>query len=122
MDSEFVMPMVGVEIEEAEVRQWLKQPGDTVKQGDLLVAIGTPKVDSAVVRLTPREDAPAPELLAALERVTQAAFGQRRKMLRSSLKSLGGEALCAAAGVDPGLRAEAVGIEGFLGLARATRA
>jgi len=81
-----------------------------------------PKVDSAVVRLTPREDAPAPELLAALERVTQAAFGQRRKMLRSSLKSLGGEALCAAAGVDPGLRAEAVGIEGFLGLARATRA
>lgn len=48
MDSEFVMPMVGVEIEEAEVRQWLKQPGDTVKQGDLLVAIGTPKVDMEV--------------------------------------------------------------------------
>jgi 16S rRNA (adenine1518-N6/adenine1519-N6)-dimethyltransferase len=77
-----------------------------------------PKVDSAVVRLTPREDAPPPELLAALERVTQAAFGQRRKMLRSSLKSLGGEALCAAARVDPGLRAEAVGIDGFLNLAK----
>jgi pyruvate dehydrogenase E2 component (dihydrolipoamide acetyltransferase) len=37
--------MIGVEIEEAEVRQWLKQPGDTVAAGDLLVAIGTPKVD-----------------------------------------------------------------------------
>ena len=45
MDTEFVMPMIGVEIEEAEVRQWLKQPGDTVAAGDQLVAIGTPKVD-----------------------------------------------------------------------------
>ena len=45
MDTEFVMPMIGVEIEEAEVRQWLKKAGDTVAQGELLVAIGTPKVD-----------------------------------------------------------------------------
>ena len=45
MDTEFVMPMIGVEIEEAEVRQWLKQPGDTLAAGDQLVAIGTPKVD-----------------------------------------------------------------------------
>jgi 16S rRNA (adenine1518-N6/adenine1519-N6)-dimethyltransferase len=77
-----------------------------------------PKVDSAVVRLTPRDDAPGPALFAALEQVTQAAFGQRRKMLRSSLKPLGGEALCRAAGVDPDLRAEAVGVTGFLTLAR----
>ena len=79
-----------------------------------------PKVESAVVRLTPRPDRPSAERLAALERVTQAAFGQRRKMLRSSLKSLGGEALCAQAGIDSGLRAEAVPVEGFLELARAS--
>jgi 16S rRNA (adenine1518-N6/adenine1519-N6)-dimethyltransferase len=77
-----------------------------------------PKIDSAVVRLTPRADAPSPALLSTLERVTQAAFGQRRKMLRSSLRSLGGEALCHAAGVEPGLRAEDVPVEGFLELAR----
>ncbi len=79
-----------------------------------------PKVESAVVRLTPRPDRPSAERLAALERVTQAAFGQRRKMLRSSLKSLGGEALCAQAGIDAGLRAEAVPVDGFLELARAS--
>ncbi len=48
MDTEFVMPMIGVEIEEAEVRQWLKQAGDTVAAGEPLVAIGTPKVDMEV--------------------------------------------------------------------------
>ena len=81
-----------------------------------------PKVESAVVQLKPRPDRPSAELLTALERVTQAAFGQRRKMLRSSLKSLGGEALCAAAGIDAGLRAEAVPVEGLLELARANLA
>ncbi|MFV4649289.1 ribosomal RNA small subunit methyltransferase A, partial [Mycobacterium tuberculosis] len=64
-----------------------------------------PKVDSAVVVLTPRADGPAPALLASLERVTGAAFGQRRKMLRSSLKSLGGAALCEAADISPDARA-----------------
>ncbi len=77
-----------------------------------------PKVESAVIQLKPRADGPEPGLLAALERVTQAAFGQRRKMLRSSLKSLGGEALCAAAGIDANLRAEVVPVAGFLELAR----
>jgi 16S rRNA (adenine1518-N6/adenine1519-N6)-dimethyltransferase len=77
-----------------------------------------PKIDSAVVRLTPKADGPSPALLSILERVTQAAFGQRRKMLRSSLRSLGGEALCRAAGVEPGLRAEDVPVKGFLELAR----
>jgi 16S rRNA (adenine1518-N6/adenine1519-N6)-dimethyltransferase len=79
-----------------------------------------PKVESAVIRLTPRPDGPSPELLRGLERVTQAAFGQRRKMLRSSLKSLGGQALCAAVGIDPDLRAETVPVSGFLELARAS--
>ena len=81
-----------------------------------------PKVESAVVQLRPRPDGPRPELLATLERVTQAAFGQRRKMLRSSLRSLGGEALCRAAGIDPDFRAEVVPITGFLDLARAVLA
>jgi len=78
-----------------------------------------PKVASAVVRLDPRPDAPPPAEIAALERVTAAAFGQRRKMLRSSLRTLGGEALCASAGVDPNVRAETVPVSGFLALARA---
>ncbi|MBW3559284.1 MAG: 16S rRNA (adenine(1518)-N(6)/adenine(1519)-N(6))-dimethyltransferase RsmA [Proteobacteria bacterium] len=78
-----------------------------------------PRVDSAVVRLDPRADRPGPADLARLERVTGAAFGQRRKMLRSSLKPLGGEDLCRAAGVDPAVRAETVDVAGFLRLAAA---
>jgi 16S rRNA (adenine1518-N6/adenine1519-N6)-dimethyltransferase len=81
-----------------------------------------PKVDSAVVVLTPRADRPSADLLQALERVTGAAFGQRRKMLRSSLKPVGGEALCAAAGIDPNARAETVPVEGFLRMAGAVAA
>jgi 16S rRNA (adenine1518-N6/adenine1519-N6)-dimethyltransferase len=79
-----------------------------------------PKVNSAVVRLVPRADRPEPALLDALQKVTAAAFGQRRKMLRSSLKSLGGETLCQAAGISPDVRAETIPISGFLDLARAT--
>ena len=78
-----------------------------------------PKVDSAVVRLEPRPDAPSPELLDALQTLTAAAFGQRRKMLRSSLKILGGEDLIRAAGLDPQARAEVVDVGGFLALAGA---
>ncbi len=78
-----------------------------------------PKVDSAVVRLDPRADRPSDELTKRLETVTRSAFGQRRKMLRSSLKPIGGEALLRAAGVDPDARAETIPIEGFLRLAEA---
>lgn len=81
-----------------------------------------PKVSSAVVHLTPRADRPAPERLAALQAITAAAFGQRRKMLRSSLKVLGGEALCAKVGIAPEARAETISVEGFLALADAWRA
>jgi 16S rRNA (adenine1518-N6/adenine1519-N6)-dimethyltransferase len=81
-----------------------------------------PKVASAVVRLEPRPDRPDDDLVQALERVTAAAFGQRRKMLRSSLKSLGGEALCAAAGLPADVRAETVSVAEFLRLAQAVRA
>jgi 16S rRNA (adenine1518-N6/adenine1519-N6)-dimethyltransferase len=78
-----------------------------------------PKVDSAVVLLTPCEDRPARPLLRALERVTHAAFGQRRKMLRASLRPVGGEALCHAVGIDPQARAETISVDGFLALAKA---
>jgi len=80
-----------------------------------------PKVASAVARLTPRADRPEPERLDALQRVTAAAFGQRRKMLRSSLKVLGGAELCEAAGIAPEARAETIDIPGFLALADALR-
>ena len=78
-----------------------------------------PKVASAVVHLVPLAQRPSPERLKKLERVTAAAFGQRRKMLRSSLKPLGGAALCEAAGIEPDARAETVDIAGFLRLADA---
>ena len=77
-----------------------------------------PKVDSAVAFLQPRADPPSPATVQALERVTAAAFGQRRKMLRSSLKVLGGAALCEKAGVDPNVRAETIDIDGFVRLAQ----
>ena len=56
----------------------------------------------------------------SLQRLTEAAFGQRRKMLRQSLKSLGVDALAllAAAGIEPTARAEEIPVEGFVALAR----
>jgi 16S rRNA (adenine1518-N6/adenine1519-N6)-dimethyltransferase len=78
-----------------------------------------PKVDSAIVDLTLLPDRPLRPRLAALEKVTQAAFGQRRKMLRSSLKSLGGERLLESARIEPSARAEQIPVEGFLRLADA---
>jgi 16S rRNA (adenine1518-N6/adenine1519-N6)-dimethyltransferase len=81
-----------------------------------------PKVDSAVARLDPLPQAQPEDLVRALESVTAAAFGQRRKMLRSSLRALGGAELCAAAGVDADRRAEEIPVEGFLALAAQTLA
>lgn len=75
-----------------------------------------PKVTSSVVHLEPRENL-IPCDVAALERVTHAAFGQRRKMLRQSVKSLGGEALLARAEIDPQRRAETLSVEEFCRLA-----
>ena len=78
-----------------------------------------PKVESAVVRLEPREDAERLPV-SAVEKVTAAAFGQRRKMLRSSLKPLWPDPgpVLAAAGIEPTIRAEELSVEGFLDLAR----
>ncbi len=77
-----------------------------------------PKVTSSIVRLTPR-----PEPLSCdstvLQRVTEAAFGQRRKMLRQSLKTLGVDAiaLLTEAGIEPTARAEEIPVDGFVALA-----
>ncbi len=77
-----------------------------------------PKVTSSVVRLTPRR-VPLACDAAVLQRVTEAAFGQRRKMLRQSLKTLGVDAaaLLVDAGVEPTARAEEIPVEGFVTLA-----
>jgi len=82
-----------------------------------------PKVTSTLVRLDPRPAPLAPASLAALERVTAAAFGQRRKMIRASLRTLGAaDALIEQAGVPPTARAEALDVQQFCALARALEA
>ena len=77
-----------------------------------------PKVTSAIVQLRPRPD-PLPAELGRLERITAAAFGQRRKMLRQSLKPVGGEALLARAEIEPQRRAETLSVAEFVRLANA---
>jgi 16S rRNA (adenine1518-N6/adenine1519-N6)-dimethyltransferase len=79
-----------------------------------------PGVTSSLVHLVPRAE-PLPCERSHLERVTQAAFGQRRKMLRQSLRSLGTDvtALLATTGLDPTARAEDLTIANFAALARA---
>ena len=83
-----------------------------------------PKVHSAVVHLTRLEQPRFPADAAVLSRVTAMAFNQRRKMLRSSLKGLGGnvEALLNSVGIVPTQRAEEIGLEQFCALARAVAA
>ncbi len=77
-----------------------------------------PKVTSSVVRLTPRKN-PEPCERRLLEQVAAAAFNQRRKMLRQSLKPLGidPEKLAAAAGVEATRRAETIPVSGFVAMA-----
>ena len=78
-----------------------------------------PSVTSSIVRLDPLAAPAAAADLGKLETVTAAAFGQRRKMLRQSLKPLGGEALLEKAGIDPTARPEQLGVVDFAALARA---
>jgi 16S rRNA (adenine1518-N6/adenine1519-N6)-dimethyltransferase len=103
----------------AVISQWRTNPR-------LLMTLGPeaftppPAVASAVVEFVPR-DAPEPACsVRTLGRVTAAAFGQRRKMLRQSLKGLGVDAaaLLAAAGIPPELRAEQLTVADFARLAR----
>ncbi len=78
-----------------------------------------PKVSSAVVEFIPRTEMSPSCSVKALGKVTAAAFGQRRKMLRQSIKQLGcdAEALLSAAGIDPTLRAEQLSVSDFARLA-----
>jgi 16S rRNA (adenine1518-N6/adenine1519-N6)-dimethyltransferase len=77
-----------------------------------------PKVDSTVIRLTPRADRPDDVSFERIEALTAAGFGQRRKMLRSSMRSLGGENVLRQAGIDPTRRAESLSLAEFEELAR----
>ena len=83
-----------------------------------------PKITSSIVRIEPLAEPVAPAELGDLEKVTEAAFGQRRKMLRQSLKQLApdAETLLGAAGVDPTARPEQLSVAEFASLARAYRA
>ncbi|GAL98083.1 dimethyladenosine transferase [Acetobacter tropicalis NRIC 0312] len=78
-----------------------------------------PAVWSAVASIIPHPEQPEPALFKAMERVTAAAFGQRRKMLRGSLKSLQGERLLAETGIDGTRRAETLSVAEFDHLAKA---
>jgi len=82
--------------------------------------VPSPKVTSSLVRLLPRAK-PLTCDAGSLQKVTEAAFGQRRKMLRQSLKPLGVDtaALLASAGTEPTARAEEITVEGFVKLANA---
>jgi 16S rRNA (adenine1518-N6/adenine1519-N6)-dimethyltransferase len=82
-----------------------------------------PKVTSAIVRLEPLGEPVAPARLADLEAVTAAAFGQRRKMLRQSLKTLtqDAEAMLRETGIEPTERPEQLSVAQFASLARAFR-
>lgn len=77
-----------------------------------------PKVTSTLVRLVPRAEPLFPAEREVLEKITAAAFGQRRKMLRASLRPLGGEALLRSADIDPTARPETLDIEAFCRLSR----
>ncbi|HXV23544.1 MAG TPA: 16S rRNA (adenine(1518)-N(6)/adenine(1519)-N(6))-dimethyltransferase RsmA [Alphaproteobacteria bacterium] len=82
-----------------------------------------PKVDSTVVQITPRPAPLYPADRASLEKITAAAFGQRRKMLRQSLRQVTPDprALLSAAGIQETARAEQIDIGGFCALARALK-
>ena len=101
----------------AILAQWRSQPS-VAFEVNRMAFVPPPKVTSAVVHVTPAQ---APEGVAVrmIERVTAAAFGQRRKMLRQSLKGLPGalDAL-AVLGIDPTRRGETLTVEDYVGIAR----
>ena len=80
--------------------------------------VPAPKVTSSVVQIRPLAQPRYACDRNALEEVTRLAFGQRRKMLRVSLKPIGGEAMLEAAGIDPQCRPQDLDIEAFCTLAR----
>jgi 16S rRNA (adenine1518-N6/adenine1519-N6)-dimethyltransferase len=104
----------------AVLSQWRSEPRLAMKV-HRSAFVPPPKVMSAVIHIVPKAQ-PEGVRAAALERLTAAAFGQRRKMLRRSLQSLAG-ALDALdrLGIDPERRAETLAVEDFVALAREMR-
>lgn len=106
----------------AVLSNWL---ADTTIEFDIStdVFVPPPKVTSTIVTLVPREQPLAEADLSILEKVTAAAFGQRRKMLRASLKQITPEAesILLACNIDPTRRAETLTIEEFCALSRALK-
>lgn len=106
----------------AVLSNWL---ADTTIEFDVSadVFVPPPKVTSAIVTLVPREQPLAEADLSILEKVTAAAFGQRRKMLRASLKQITPEteSLLLACNIDPTRRAETLTIEELCALSRALK-
>jgi 16S rRNA (adenine1518-N6/adenine1519-N6)-dimethyltransferase len=102
--------------------QWLAEP-QILFDVPPRAFVPPPKVTSSVVRIVPRPEPLASADQPALQRVTAAAFGQRRKMLRTSLKGLGipVESLLDHAGVAPTARAEELTVAEFCALARAAQ-
>jgi 16S rRNA (adenine1518-N6/adenine1519-N6)-dimethyltransferase len=100
--------------------QWLTDP-QILFDVPARAFVPPPKVTSSVVGIIPRAQPLASATRSALERVTAAAFGQRRKMLRASLKALGTpvDALIERSGVMPTARAEELSVVEFCALARA---
>ncbi len=80
--------------------------------------VPAPKITSSVVRLVPRAEPLFPCDKNVLETVTAKAFSQRRKMMRASFKSLGGETMLREVGIDPTIRPQDLEIEAFCALAR----
>ena len=102
----------------AVLAQWRAEPKLAMKV-HRSAFVPPPKVMSAVVHIVPR---PQPQAVApaTIERLTGAAFGQRRKMLRRSLQSIpGAVAALEQLGIDPERRAETLTVEDFIALARA---
>ena len=102
----------------AVLAQWRAQPR-ILFEVPPRAFVPPPKVTSAVVQIVPAARPPVPRDVAILERVTQAAFGQRRKMLRQALKSLLPDPLplLERAGIEPTRRAEELRVEEFVKLA-----
>lgn len=103
--------------------QWLCH-NETLFDIDPRAFVPPPKITSSVIQITPRDEVLAPASLPALKRVTTAAFGQRRKMLRASLKQLGVDPiqLLSTANIEETRRAETLTIEEFCTLARCLEA
>jgi 16S rRNA (adenine1518-N6/adenine1519-N6)-dimethyltransferase len=99
------------------ITQWLAEPS-LLFEVPASAFTPPPKVTSTLVRLVPRVEPLFPANRETLEKMTAAAFGQRRKMLRASLRGLGGEALLLAADIDPTARPETLDIESFCRLSR----